>query len=88
MIKSESVADLLTHDKILPSCGVVWRAIKVSIVDFCYPLGNVAAADPNLSYSKPAVIAIFAVANFYASASCAAIFGIGLACDNISVKNG
>ena len=88
MIKSESVADLLTHDKILPSRRVVRCAVKVCIVDFSYALGDVSAADPNMSYSKPAVIAIFAVANFYASASCAAIFGIGLACDNISVKNG
>ena len=85
MIKSESVADLLTHDKILPSCGVVWRAIKVSIVDFCYPLGNVAAADPNLSYSKPAVIAIFAIAYLYPSKRGSAIFRISTARHNCRV---
>lgn len=68
VVQPQRVTYLLTRNQVSPRGRVVSRCVEVGIVQFHRALRNVFAADPNLSYPQPTVIAIRVVTYLYSAA--------------------
>ncbi len=58
MVKSKSMADLLTHNELSPGRSIVGRYIKVGIIHLGDTLGDMDAAYPDLGKSKPTIVPV------------------------------
>ena len=77
VIEAECVADLLAHHEVSPRGGVVFRGVKVRVVELGDALRDVEATDPDLSQAEPAVIAVGGGADLHASAGGLAVLRPG-----------
>lgn len=74
VIEAEGVPDLLAHHEIPPRRGVVRRGVEVRVVHLDYPLGDMAATEPDLRQPEPAIGTVLAVADLHAPAGRSATF--------------